>query len=65
MLSARRGQLLHLLHGLWTRLAALAGLTPEAEAEELRRLNAVRDEIESELVVLQAAMAGDGRGDRG
>jgi tRNA A-37 threonylcarbamoyl transferase component Bud32 len=64
MLSARRGHLLHLLHGLWTRVAALGGLAPEVEADELRRLDAVRDEIESELVALRAAMAGDGGSDR-
>jgi hypothetical protein len=49
MLSARRGRVLHLLHGLWTRLAAMGGLSPEAEADEVARLEAVREEIESEL----------------
>jgi serine/threonine protein kinase len=53
MLSARRGHLVHLLHGLWTRLAALSGLAPDAEGEEIARLDAVREEIERELAALR------------
>jgi serine/threonine protein kinase len=49
MLSARRARLLLLLHGLWTRLAVLGGLTPVAERAELARLDDARAEIEAEL----------------
>jgi hypothetical protein len=64
MLSARRGHALHLLHGLWTRLAALAEISPAAEGEELTRLATARDEIESELTALRATLTG-GTADRG
>jgi serine/threonine protein kinase len=64
MLSARRGHGLHLLHGLWTRLAALSGVTPVAETDELARLDAVREEVESELAAVHAMLAG-GTADRG
>jgi hypothetical protein len=57
MLSARRGRVLHLLHGLWTRLAALGGTSPAAEAAELERLDALRQEIESELIELRTMLA--------
>jgi len=50
MLASRRTRLLALLHGLWTQLATLRELAPGAEAEALARLDAVRVEIEGELV---------------
>jgi hypothetical protein len=56
MVSSRRAHLLHLLHGLWTRLAALGGLAFAAEREELARLDAVRGEIEVELDALEEAV---------
>ena len=50
-LSARRAQLLLLLNGMWTRIAALGAgtLAPAAERAELARLDAVREEVEAEL----------------
>jgi serine/threonine protein kinase len=57
MLSARRGRVLHLLHGLWTRLIALGEVSPPVEADELARLEAVREEVESELAELRTVLA--------
>jgi hypothetical protein len=57
MLSARRSRLLLLLHGLWTRVSAVGALAPEAAGAELARLDAVREEIEAELGLLDAAAA--------
>lgn len=51
MLSARRGHLLHLLHGTWTHLAALRAATPDGERDELARLDLLRRETEAELAV--------------
>jgi tRNA A-37 threonylcarbamoyl transferase component Bud32 len=57
MLSTRRGRLLLLLHGLWTRLAALGGLDPHEAQAELARLDEARAEIEAELDVLDEAVS--------
>jgi hypothetical protein len=64
MLSARRGRMLHLLHGLWTRLIALSDVSPAVEGDELARLEAVREEVESELAELRTVLA-RGTADRG
>jgi hypothetical protein len=50
-LSARRAQLLLLLNGLWSRIAALraGNLAPAAERAALAGLDAMREEIEAEL----------------
>jgi hypothetical protein len=57
MLSAHRGRLLLLLHGLWTHLAALGGgLAPPAERTALERLDAARAEIDAELAAALAAI---------
>jgi serine/threonine-protein kinase len=58
MLSARRGRVLHLLHGLWIRLTALGDASPGGQTDELARVEAVREEIESELAALRAMLAG-------
>jgi tRNA A-37 threonylcarbamoyl transferase component Bud32 len=59
MLASRRARLLHLLHGLWTHLAALPGLTPAAEREELARVEVVRAEIETALGALREEAAAE------
>jgi hypothetical protein len=64
MLSARRGRVLHLLHGVWSRIAALGAASPEATAAELERLEAMREEMESELLGLRTMLA-DRTADRG
>ncbi|MEO6525331.1 MAG: serine/threonine-protein kinase [Gemmatimonadaceae bacterium] len=50
MLSSRRARLLQLLHGMWTQLAAIGDLAPGAESEAVAQLEAVRVEIEGELM---------------
>lgn len=52
MLSARRGRLLQLLHGLWTLVATLGGLPPDEVDRQLAQLDAVRMEIEREVAAL-------------
>jgi serine/threonine-protein kinase len=64
LLSARRGRLLHLLYGLWTRLTALGDVSSVAKADELAQLDEVRAEVESELVELRAMLAGAADGAR-
>ena len=58
MLSARRARLLLLLHGVWTRVSTLGGLTPAAEQAELARLAAARAEIDAELDAAAEAATG-------
>jgi hypothetical protein len=58
MLSSRRARLLLLLHGVWTRVSALSGLTPAAERAELARLEGARAEVEAELAAPVEAVAG-------
>jgi hypothetical protein len=55
LLSSRRAHLLHLLHGMWTHLAALQDVAPDARVEAVSRLDAVRREIEMELAALTTA----------
>jgi Serine/threonine protein kinase len=58
MLSAHRGRVLRLLHGLWTQLVALGGASPGAEADEIGRLEVVREEIDAELAEIRTVLAG-------
>ena len=48
-LSSRRAHLLHLLHGLWTQLAALLEHGPDDQHGALARLESVRAELDAEV----------------
>jgi tRNA A-37 threonylcarbamoyl transferase component Bud32 len=48
-ISSRRARVLQLLHGLWTQLATLRELEPDAERDALARLENVRAELNTEV----------------
>lgn len=60
MLSAHRGRVLRLLHGLWTQLVALGGAPPAVQADEIARLEVVREEIEAELAAVRRVLTAGG-----
>ena len=62
MLSAHRGRVLRLLHGLWTQLVALGTAPPPAEVDEVGRLEVVREEIEAELAEMRSVLTGGAAG---